>query len=73
MATEVVQFYFRYCGTTAALPADDLAEHDDLILAYCCCLSSVFIPGLCHSPLNLVTYKYMYAILQLASNISLPH
>ena len=25
-ATEVVQFYFRHCGTTAALPADDLAE-----------------------------------------------
>ena len=23
---EVVQFYFRHCGTTAALPADDLAE-----------------------------------------------
>ena len=26
MATEVVQFYFRHCGTTAALTADDLAE-----------------------------------------------
>ena len=24
---EVVQFYFRHCGTTAALPADDLAEY----------------------------------------------
>ena len=22
----IVQFYFRHCGTTAALPADDLAE-----------------------------------------------
>ena len=28
MATEVVKFYFRHCGTTAALPADDLAEYD---------------------------------------------
>ena len=27
MATEVVQFYFCHCGTTAALPADDLAEY----------------------------------------------
>ena len=26
-ATEVVQFYFRHYGTTAALPADDLAEY----------------------------------------------
>ena len=26
MATEVVQFYFHLCGTTAALPADDLAD-----------------------------------------------
>ena len=23
-----MQFYFRHCGTTAALPADDLAEYD---------------------------------------------
>ena len=26
--TEVVKFYFRHCDTTAALPADDLAEYD---------------------------------------------
>ena len=25
-ATEVVKFYFRHHGTTAALPADDLAD-----------------------------------------------
>ena len=27
MATEVVLFYFRHRGTTAALPADDLADY----------------------------------------------
>ena len=27
-ATEVMKFYFRHCDTTAALPADDLAEYD---------------------------------------------
>ena len=26
-ATEVVKFYFRHRGSTAALPADDLAEY----------------------------------------------
>ena len=32
MATEVVQFYFCHCGTTAALPADDLAEKKLIIV-----------------------------------------
>ena len=26
-ATEGVKLYFRHCGTTAALPADDLADY----------------------------------------------
>ena len=28
----IVQFYFRHCGTTAALPADDLADYLDNIV-----------------------------------------
>ena len=31
MATEVVLFYFRHRGTTAALPADDLADCNWLV------------------------------------------